>query len=170
MMIAELNPELKAKIEQHLKIAPVKIGDIAKDLGVIVKRSANLKRSISGSIKKVDGRWFIYINRFEAPNRQRYTLAHMLSHFILHQHVIEELGGVLNDNVLYKSDASTEIDNEARRLALELIVPSDLFIKRRQELIQSNKGGTVECLASEFRIPRAIAALRLIDVHLEDRL
>ncbi len=116
-----LPPEQQRKIESCLGEVPVKLGPLARSLGVQV-RLATLPRNISGQLGREDGGFVIRINRHEAKGRQRFTLAHQLAHFLLHRDRIVD-GEPWEENVLLRSDQPTHVENEANRLAFDLVIP-----------------------------------------------
>jgi len=107
----------------HQQDFPIKIGAIAKDLGVIVKRST-LKPGISGEIREVDGGVIVKINRHDSKERQRFTLAHEIAHFLLHK---DDIKNGIEDTVLFRSSLSNEKEAEANRLAADLVMPFSLI-------------------------------------------
>lgn len=156
----KLKEDDRRALERHLNEVPVKLGAIAKDLGVEVKLSS-LPLNVSGQITKVDGRYEIKINRHESRQRQRFTLAHELAHFLLHRDVIDGMGGQLTDNVLYRSGASEHIEYEANRLAAQIVMPEialqNAFSKYGEHLSES----TVELLAEQFGVSKAAMEIRM---------
>ena len=151
------------KIDKHLHAVPVKVGEIAKEFGIIVKRTPNLPRSISGCVKKVGGQYYIYINKFEAKNRQRYTLAHMLAHVILHPHIIDMMGGQLNEGLLYHS-AAPAIEKEAAIFAIDILVPQKLFSQSTKEFCSLGQSDLVEYLIEKFKAPKTLIKHRLHNI------
>src|SRR4051794_29942625 len=112
-------------IEKYTAEAPVKLGSLAKGLGLEVFKST-LRPEISGLIEPRDGApsgFRIRINRYEPVERQRFTLAHEIAHFLLHKQDIRN--GVVDD-VLYRSALSNRKEVEANKYASELIMPSRL--------------------------------------------
>lgn len=156
----KLTEDDRKTLERHLGEVPVKLGAIAKDLGVEVKLSS-LPLNVSGQIAKVDGRYEIKINRHESRQRQRFTLAHELAHYLLHRDVIDGMGGKLTDNVLYRSGASEHIEYEANRLAAQIVMPENAlqnaFSKYGEHLSES----TVELLAEQFGVSKAAMEIRM---------
>lgn len=116
----QLAAEQKKIIEKYHLDCPIKLGELAKELGLIVKL-ATLPANISGEIKEVEGYVIIKINRHDVKARQRYTLAHEISHFLLHRHLLRE---GISDDVLYRSTQSNRVEAEANRLAADIIMPS----------------------------------------------
>ncbi len=110
----------KVLIHEAISALPVRLGDLAQKLGVKVYK-ATLPAGISGEIKKMsDNEYIIRINRHEAIERQRFTLAHEIGHYILHRHLIGD--GVVDD-ALYRSKLSSVVEHEANRFAADLLMP-----------------------------------------------
>ena len=117
-----LTEEQLSVIESHHENFPIRIGGIAKSLGLIVKKST-LAAGISGEIKEVEGVVTIRINRHDVKERQRFTLAHEIAHFLLHR---EKIGDGIVDDILYRSNLSDAMEQQANRLAADLIMPWDM--------------------------------------------
>lgn len=102
---------------------PIKVGALARQFGIEVFAST-LPANISGEIKEVDGTIQVKINRHDTKQRQRFTLAHEISHFLLHRHLLSR--GIIDD-VLYRSAQSTVVEAEANRLAADILMPPHLI-------------------------------------------
>lgn len=103
--------------------APVKVGALAKALGLKVVVST-LPLNISGMLKPDEGGGFVVkINRFEPKERQRFTIAHEIAHYLLHRQLIAR--GVV-DSALYRSKLSSRLEAEANRLAADILMPRKL--------------------------------------------
>ena len=99
-----LAPEIRQDIDEYLSEHPVKLGAMAKQLGIKVLLST-LPRGISGQIIQENGNSVIRISRHEAKHRQRYTLAHEIAHCLLHSdRIVAE--GSWSENVLLRSGAT----------------------------------------------------------------
>lgn len=122
-----LSASNKAIICKYQDDIPVKLGEVAKEFGLVVK-VATLSANISGEIKETNGLVTIKINRHEVKARQRFTLAHEIAHFLLHRHLLKE---GIQDDVLYRSKQSNAVEAEANRLAADIIMP----VAKAQELI-----------------------------------
>ena len=61
---------------------PVKVSDVCKQIGVDVKLYRP-KDGKSGECQIFDGKYTIYVNADEPPERQRFTVAHELGHILL---------------------------------------------------------------------------------------
>lgn len=102
---------------------PIPVGKIAARLELDVA-SLTLSPDISGLIKRVSIeplRFEIQVNNTDAPVRQRFTVAHEISHFLLHRDEIDNDG--ITDTVLYRSKLSSRKEVEANRLAAAILIP-----------------------------------------------
>lgn len=99
------------------------VGAIAKDLGLTILKST-MPGSISGEIRETEGVITIKVNRHDVKERQRFTIAHEIAHFLLHR---ERLAGGITDDVLYRSRLSDDLEREANRLAADIIMPASLI-------------------------------------------
>lgn len=150
--------ELSA-FKDFLDQKPVPLGKIAKALGIDVIVSS-LPPGISGQISNIQGKFEIRINRNEARERQRYTLAHELAHFLLHRDQISN-GTSITDNRLYRSGAPEQIEYEANRLAADLIMPDHLIARDVHRLDGFSLEDALEKLASEWQVSKTALEIRL---------
>ncbi|WP_226052966.1 ImmA/IrrE family metallo-endopeptidase [Dickeya chrysanthemi] len=153
-----LTEEQKKIILKHQFSAPIKLGEIAKDFGLVVK-IATLPADISGEIKEINNTVIIKVNRHDVKARRRYTLAHEIAHFLLHRHL---LGQGISDDILYRSSQSDEIEAEANRLASDIIMPMKLV----EEIIKKHYKGKkdaelYEATAEELEVSTTALKIRL---------
>ena len=120
-----LSAEQQEAILKYHETSPVKIGAIAKEFGLTVKRST-LKPGISGSIREDGSEVVIKINRHDSEQRQRFTLAHEIAHFLLHR---DKIGDGIEDTMLFRSALSNDLEAEANRLAADIVMPFSLIKK-----------------------------------------
>lgn len=118
--------------------APVPVEDIAKTLGADVTREP-VEDDLSGFIyrDRKANTAVIGVNSTQHPNRQNFTLAHELGHFLLHEgsddvHVDRRF------QVKFRNEASSQgtddEEKEANLFAAELLMPAD-FLKEEMEEI-----------------------------------
>lgn len=157
-----LNNSYKKIFERYLSQRPVKLGDLARELGVDAIKVSNMRTGISGQISKEDNKYVIRVNRNESRERQRFTIAHELSHYLLHRHIIDSSPNGITDNVLYRSGEPERIEYEANRLAADIVMPMDLI---KKELDNEFRGlvsdATIESLADRFGVSKAAMEIRL---------
>jgi Zn-dependent peptidase ImmA (M78 family) len=154
-----LPAEVREKIEDLLEEYPVRLGAIAKRLGIKVLLST-LPRGTSGQIGQEDGEFVIRVNRHEAKHRQRFTLAHEIAHFLLHHDRIVEEGG-WSENVLLRSGQPMQIEYEANRLASDLVMPTALLEKATADYFGPMTSEAIEDLARRFGVSTAAMEIKL---------
>lgn len=146
-------------IKSNQSNCPVPIVKLANDLGIAVY-STSFKNNISGAILKKDGKYVIYVNEKDNKNRQRFTIAHEIAHFILHKDIIDnDLNGNLTDikaGVMYRSRLSNVYEKQANRLASEILIP----LKLLRDLLIKNTTNTSE-LANLFQVSEEGIRIRL---------
>jgi Zn-dependent peptidase ImmA (M78 family) len=161
-MINLLHSELKKK---YLNQIPVPIIALARELGLSIYETDGFKKNESGSIIKESDGFNIYLNITDTPERKRFTIAHEIAHFLLHQDLLLE-GEELVDNIkqpidklnrsklpnLTQKEKSREI--EANQFAAELLMPEDAF-KDAWEYAQS-----VEQVAQKFNVSPSAITIR----------
>ena len=148
-------------IDKHQQKIPVKITDIANDFGIKVYKST--MSGISGAILKEDKEYVIYINSEDGRNRQRFTIAHEIAHYVLHK---DKIGNNLTDNAMYCSRLSNVLEKQANRLAYEILMP----VKFVMEYINENKN--ISQMASLFEVSEEAVKIRLEDggnIFLEEK-
>lgn len=154
-----LDTEVRANIDEFLTEYPVKLGAIAKRLGVKVLLST-LPRGTSGQIGQENGDFVIRINRHEAKHRQRFTLAHELAHYLLHRKLIVAEGG-WSENVLLRSGQPANVEYEANRLASDLVIPSAQLAEVTAEYSGPMTPEVIEDLARRFGVSTAAMEIKL---------
>jgi Zn-dependent peptidase ImmA (M78 family) len=147
-------------IQKYTSSAPVKLGALASELGLMVFKSS-LKPDISGVIEPCDqaqSGFRIRLNRHEKIERQRFTLAHEIAHFLLHRH---DIGGGLVDDAMYRSSLSSRKEVEANKLASELIMPTNLVRKEREARAGLPADDLISELATVFRVSKQAMRIKL---------
>lgn len=159
--ISRIEPEEKRILDRYMNEYPVRLGQLAKELGVSIK-VASLGTGISGQISRDGNHYVIRVNRNEARERQRFTIGHELAHYLLHRHVIDgSIDGIV-DTVLYRSGAPERIEYEANRLAAEIVMPMHLVERElRESFGRIVTEATIEGLASKFGVSKAAMEIKL---------
>ncbi len=109
-----------------LEFAPVNLLGMAQALALQVNMDAVLSEDVSGSIRKAPNtdRYLIDVNVAHSPRRKRFTLAHEISHFLLHK---DQIGDGIEDNALYRSRLGGFMETQANAMAAELLMPAKLL-------------------------------------------
>lgn len=146
-----------AIVAKYQGTPPIDLDAIARDLGLTIFR-INLGDEISGQIirdprKGGKSGFAIYVNSSHHPNRQRFTLAHEISHFILHRDLIEN--GVIDDTMYRSQELNSYYESQANRMAADILMPIRLvktFMPRYPR---------VEDLARVFGVSKGAMEIRL---------
>lgn len=147
-------------VDRFREETPVRLGALAAELGLEVFKSS-LKPDISGLIEPsstAPSGFRIRINRHEIPERQRFTLAHEIAHYLLHRN---DIGGGVIDNVLYRSNLSSRKEVEANKLAAKIIMPISNIRAERQALPNLDDEQAAVVLASKFKVSLPAMRIRL---------
>jgi Zn-dependent peptidase ImmA (M78 family) len=124
--------------EQGVGSGPVDVEKLAGLLGIDVRKQ-NAGPDLSGFILRnpENGKVVIGVNRAHAPTRQRFTIAHELGHFHLHEGEALRVDRThafrvnLRDDIASKGTDTEE--KEANLFAAELLVPNSFLRKDLRE-------------------------------------
>ena len=153
-----LDPAVRAQIEAFQDAPPVRLPELARALGVPIK-AATLGPGISGEIRPdADGCFVIRINRHDPAKRQRFTVAHELAHYLLHR---DEIGTGIEDDVLYRSSLSDRREQQANRLAADILMPGELLAEAREAAEEKGVGDVVLYLADLFAVSEAAMRIKV---------
>jgi hypothetical protein len=147
-------------VTRYIAEYPVKVGELANELGLKVTR-APLPPKISGLIKPSDeapAGFEIRVNKYEVPERQRFTVAHEIAHFLLHR---DEIGSGVVDSIMYRSSLTSRKETEANRLAADIVMPSKAVSRELERLGGRRTDDVVEELAAMFRVSIPAMKVRL---------
>ncbi|TXJ56223.1 ImmA/IrrE family metallo-endopeptidase [Brachyspira aalborgi] len=146
-----INKEDIKIIKDNQKSCPVRITAITEEYGIDVYNSS-MSSNISGAIIKEGDKYVIYVNDKHPKNRQRFTIAHEIAHYILHK---EKIGDNLTDNAMYRSKLSNVFERQANILASEILMPVNFVM----QFIEENK--SVSEMASLFKVSEGAMRIRL---------
>ena len=145
---------------QFMTEPPVKVGELATRLGLRVLRSP-LEPNISGLIQPSDqaaSGFEIRVNKFESPERQRFTVAHEIAHYLLHR---LDIGKGVVDSIMYRSALTSRKEVEANRLAAEIVMPYPLIRDRLERIGHRPTEDTASSLARDFGVSAPAMRIRL---------
>jgi len=116
---------------------PIKVDRVAKRAGIKVQYSP-LDDELSGMAFYKDDVAVIGVNARHHVRRQRFTIAHEIGHFELHDEVLRK--GMHVDKVITMLNRDTNsasgtisIEIEANQFAAELLMPKDLVLRYMEE-------------------------------------
>lgn len=145
MIPAEHHARLKSFMEER----PVNVQGAAEAFGLRVF-SAELPDRISGVLFKDEEHgapsgFVILVDDAEPPERQRFTAAHELGHYLLHRNSV---GNKIEENFFLHAEGLTSTqEDEANEFARELLMPMDAVVAAIQD-----GATTVETLAEKFGV------------------
>jgi Zn-dependent peptidase ImmA (M78 family) len=147
---------------------PVDVRAISGDCGTSVTEE-ELEDSVSGFLVLRDGRGIIGVNRKHHPNRQRFTIAHELAHYLLHR----DAASVFIDAspVFFRDETSSEGSKaqeiEANAFAAELLMPAAALRARvGNRPVDGHDEAALRRLASEFGVSPQALLIRLTRLDL----
>ena len=141
-------------IRRHQGSAPIDLVRIANGLGVAIYLDDTLPDDVSGVLNRDGKGHFILVNRNHHINRQRFTLAHELAHFVLHR---DKIGDGIEDTALYRSRLSNKQEWEANKLAADILMPWYLV----EQFSKEHNNPPLKDYAKKFRVSKSAMAIRL---------
>jgi len=136
--------------------APIDLPRIYRLIGPKL-RFEPMDNEISGKLEKQNDMWCAIINSLHSENRQNFTMAHELGHYLLH--VKTEREDPFIDRAFFRHDSGIgsptnyQVEEvEANQFAADLLMPKDQF--RNFVIHKSNK---VADIADNFKVsPQAV--------------
>lgn len=152
-------------IAEHQKSAPVKVIALAHALGLKVYTSMTLSDNVSGLIRKDGARggdsgFAIFINGNHAETRRRFTIAHEIAHYILHEEFIGD--GIVEDALMRSDKLNSSVERQANSLAADILMPWHLIDKAKKSGTR-----TIEDLAVLFKVSRDAMSFRVLGTSYE---
>jgi Zn-dependent peptidase ImmA (M78 family) len=152
--------------EHQIGEAPVDVLSLAKKLGLEIKKEPT-EANLSGFLFRNEEQKtaIIGVNSNQHPNRQRFTIAHELAHYLLHStgsvHVDRGYSVKLRDEK--SSEGTDEEEKEANFFAAELLMPeniltNDIVHSTNLDLFDEN---TLNQLANRYKVSTQALAFRL---------
>ncbi|MGW4370771.1 ImmA/IrrE family metallo-endopeptidase [Nocardia takedensis] len=151
--------------EQGVDSPAVPVESIANALGIQVVRSA-ADWNQSGFLLRESGQAIIGLNSRNAPVRQRFTIAHELGHFHLHEGkklIVDQSAVINNRNQLASSGTDAE-EIEANAFAAALLMPKQMLRDAAQQELKKNPATREEFignLAKQFDVSTEAMSIRL---------
>jgi len=155
------------KFAENLKRTKGRIDviELANNYGIKVFSSNEVKGGTFIAFDKELNSYEIYVSSKESRERQRFSIAHELAHFIQHKEKIQEFGIVGRQNM---RSLSAKEEGEADSLAAEILMPSSCV----QDFLSENNI-TKECkitdklvdkFANEFEVSAPASRIKLRDM------
>ncbi|MDQ1284218.1 MAG: hypothetical protein QG620_566 [Patescibacteria group bacterium] len=148
---------------------PIPIEDIAQKNGIQIKYEEFESEDISGALKgkSKEGNPVIIVNKKHSSERQRFTIAHELGHYILHSKnaLFIDRGAF----IFHRDDSSSQGVNkqeiEANQFAAEILMPVNSLKKdyfENSKLINGDDPSRlIEKLAEKYQVSQQSMAIRI---------
>lgn len=134
-----------------VKMMPLDVEDLADKLNITIKLES-LENNLSGILYKEDvDKWFIVVNKLHHKNRQRYTIAHELGHYILHRHLKDRF----EDEIFFRGGEPLSEEWHANEFASCILMPEQRF----RHLI-NNGVNKIKVLSTEFQVSTIAVRIR----------
>ena len=152
---------------------PIPVEKIAEHAGCIVKPFDDDKDGISGVFMVKNSVPTIGYNSKQSLVRQRFTIAHELGHFVLHNN--NDPRNVYVDHNTYplfrdqnSSTGSSLIEQQANAFAAALLMPEKLVVNEVKNLNVdlTDESPALSELASKFNVSMMALSIRLATLHL----
>lgn len=145
-------------VRNHQMVAPVQTVPLARALGLEVYHVPSWPGDLSGKIIRSsdmggESGYAIFVNKGHHPNRRRFTTAHEIAHFVLHESFIGD--GIVDDG-LYRSSLSNAMEAQANKLAADILMPWHLL----NQYIDAGRDSVTE-LALAFEVSESAMSIRL---------
>lgn len=162
---SKISAMVDALLGQHGQAAPpVRIEKIAKDLGIEI-RTGDLG-DVSGLIVRSGDGAVIGVNSTQGRQRQRFTIAHELGHFLLHEGLNNHVDH--NYRINYRSEESSKATNvdeiEANFFAASILMPKRFLDALNAEEALDSDNEVAE-FAKQFDVSRHAMSLRLANLY-----
>lgn len=147
---------------------PVPVEEIAKRLGVDIKYQS-LEANVSGVLVRRGDKVVIGVNANHHGNRQRFTIAHELGHYLLHPDTPTVFvdGAFVHFRGEDITGPSDSRELEANAFAGTLLLPeSALRVDLRGQLIDAFDETAVRAMAHRYRVSQQALTIRLMKLGL----
>jgi len=117
---------------------------------------------VSGAFFKDHDNLMLGINKSHSEQRQRFTIAHEIGHYVLHSTEFLHYDTKKLDEIYFRADnVSNQDEVEANHFAAELLMPEKLINKCIDNNIHS-----IEKLAQRFNVSQNAMRYRLINLRI----
>lgn len=144
-------------VADYLNRVPVDVDTMASALGLPIAVDHAMPDAVSGKLERVRGTansFRIVVNGRHHKNRQRFTIAHEIAHYVLHR---EMIGESVTDDALYRSaQLSNATETQANRYAASLLMPAEQVRLKYQSGVRSYAE-----MARVFGVSSEVARIRM---------
>ncbi len=142
---------------------------IANHLGIKIEYQSIQDDTSGCLLRDKDGNTVIGVNSLHHENRQRFTIAHELGHYLLHKGELTFIDKKFK-RINFRGGSSVSTDTvdeiEANRFAGELLMPQEFLIKDILKSDDIEDGGLIGDLAKRYKVSRQALTIRLTTLNL----
>ena len=154
-------------IKAGVDTPPVPVEQVAAQLGIKIEL-ADLGEDCSAVLVRNGGRAVIGVNKDHHPNRRRFSIAHEIAHFLLHEgETYIDKGYRVHFRDLESGSGTKLEEMEANAFAAALLMPAkrvrDAF---RQQPFELTGDDSLELLAKKFSVSTEAMTYRLMNLQL----
>jgi Zn-dependent peptidase ImmA (M78 family) len=153
----------KLREDFNIDQIPIPVEEIAKQLDIKISYEPfEGDLSVSGLLYRDDSHTIIGVNSNESNKRQRFTIAHEIGHFILHEG--EQLYLDRNFKVNFRDSVSSQgsktVEIEANAFAASLLMPEELV----REIYETTISGGVDPFSDDDHSEEVALIAKLFNV------
>ncbi|MBS0044416.1 ImmA/IrrE family metallo-endopeptidase [Shewanella sp. M16] len=132
--------------------SPLDVSALTKLLGITMHLEP-MDGEESGSLvkDKKTGKWVMKVNSLHHFNRQRFTIAHEIGHYIKHSMQSEHF----QDKTFFRNGETNRMEMEANQFAAELLMPAQDY-----HLFVETSSAKVEDIAEHFQVSSMAVRIR----------
>ena len=149
----------------EMQSEPLAILALCRRLGVLYRGEAclaelDMRDTLAGIIKRFRGnspragKYEIVYSLDASIARQRFTVTHLLAHYLLHR---EQLPDLYEENVLFRGGLSTTAEREATRLAGDILMPEYEI----DNFTQGERAFSIRAMARRFGVTPQCVSVRM---------
>lgn len=147
---------------------PVPVERLGRELGIQI-RYEPFDGNLSGLLYKDAGQVVIGVNTLHSRARQRFTIAHELGHFLLHE--LDQIHIDRDFRIRHRNEVSshgTDLDEiSANAFAAELLMPRQMLVTDLGEhAIDLEDDERLQALASRYQVSLQALIIRLTNLEL----
>lgn len=154
------NQARKILAENFILEPPVDVYELARNYGIeIHEQHFPLEfANVSGFINIEKGRPVMYVNASEPAARRKFTVAHELGHWIMHEDKIrQDPQKAILFRMAIGAANKDPLEREANAFAAELLVP--------MEMLEKNKDKSISQLADIFQVSSDVIGFRKVSAE-----
>ena len=140
---------------------PIPVAALGRELGLRIYEAHDLGDLVSGQISRIvddNCDYEILVSASDPRVRKRFTVAHEISHYLLHK---DEIGDGITDDVLYRSVLSSHIEAQANRLAADILMPPRRILEELGSVKEYGSSDKIEILSTRFAVSGTAMSIRL---------